>query len=151
MFGAMHIYIAVIFGVIGILVLLFLFALGDQFFKVKYGENGHRGWLFFCAIVAFSAALIFFPLHHGDGRSNSYNDGWDFVEYTEVEFFHLYGHSCPLNWAQQTHYSQSATGNTPPFGDNYPHDNMREWIQGCKDASQMLSNESQQVTIPFKD
>lgn len=153
MLAAVPIYLDVIGGLIALFVAIIVFAAGDQFFGEKFQKTGQHIWQAFCATFVIAVALfIIFPLNHGDGRSVSYNKGWDFATgFGAGYYFKTYGYSCPKNWAEQTHFSQPTFGGIEkPYGNNYPHTNKDEWIKGCNDATRMLRNEQQEVTIPFR-
>lgn len=93
-------------------------------------------------VVAIVAAIIF-PLHHGDGRSSSYNEGWDFVAgFTASTFDNVYG-----SMICEAIYQGEASAN----GSSFTHDKVkREWVQGCKDAQYAESLAKQNVTVPLK-
>lgn len=89
------------------------------------------------------AAAVNFPLHNGDGRSRSYNAGWNFFA----------GSSAPAY--QRVYGSMSCIGIFRMFHSDGPNDFTTyllksEWVHGCRDARVALRNAEQNATIPEK-
>ena len=91
--------------------------------------------------VAFASAVVF-PLHHGDGRTTSYNDGWDEVASLPAsQYYDLDGSmSCVAL------YRESAAA----AGDFHRIEVESEWVHGCRDGRVALWLAHQNATIATK-
>ena len=93
-----------------------------------------------------------FPLHRGDGRSGSYNDGWFQVA------ANYFGYSAKVILQQSSEPDYCAkeyqaidgefSPNNAPIIGGHPRDNRQEWINGCRDALLAGRYEISNVTIP---
>lgn len=102
-------------------------------------------------IVLIIASQVF-PLHRGDGRSESYNDGWFQVaaSYTENSAKSILQESSGPDYCTKEYRSidgEYSPNNSPIIG-GHPRDNRQEWINGCRDAILASRYEISNVTIP---
>ena len=103
------------------------------------------------AIVLVGVATYVFPIHHGDGRSNAYNDGWGWVAQvpasTALQFWGTSGKCAEVYHANNGFATPSELGFPAS-----PPDNRKEWLHGCRDAlaeaRAALANARSVVTIP---
>jgi len=102
-----------------------------------------RWWTSLVVLVvgAVIAIAVVFPLHHGDGRSTSYNDGWDFVAIGPTgSFIDVFGSkSCTTIF----HGEEAAQSFPSP-------EREKEWVEGCRDARAALRAAELNVTIQVK-
>jgi hypothetical protein len=113
-------------------------------------ETARKKILYGLVVLIISSQV--FPLHRGDGRSESYNDGWFQVAAS------YFGNSAEVTLQQSSepHYCakeyQSIDGeyspNSDPIVGGHPRDNRQEWINGCRDALLAGRYEITNVTIP---
>ncbi|HUY43884.1 MAG TPA: hypothetical protein VMU98_08985 [Acidimicrobiales bacterium] len=94
------------------------------------------------AIAVAIASAVVFPLHRGDGRTTSYNDGWDGVASLPAsQYYHLDGSmSCVAL------YRESAAVSS----DFHRIEVKGEWVHGCRDGRVALWRAHQNATIATK-
>jgi hypothetical protein len=129
-------FIAVI-GVIALVLILLGFG------KSRERLGGPWTSLIVLSVAVAIAAAIVFPVHHGDGRSTSYNDGWDFVaQGTAGTFDNVY-----KSMTCEAIYQGEASANGMSFTRG---EDENEWVHGCKDARYAEWLARQEVTVPLK-
>ncbi|MCU1364284.1 MAG: hypothetical protein JWM55_2112 [Acidimicrobiaceae bacterium] len=118
--------------------------------KVPALTETARKRLLYCLILLIIASQVF-PLHRGDGRSESYNDGW----FQVTASYLANSAKVILQQSSETDYCakeyQTINGEYSPNNSivgSHPRDNRQEWINGCRDALLAGRYEITNVTIP---
>lgn len=115
------------------------------FFSSK-GKSRLIAAMFTAALVLAIFGLYVFPLHRGDGRSTSYNNGWEYIAiYTPDGAVTQFGNpgSCLQLFLGERQVHKGGFG---------PYDNESEWVKGCKDAiaaDRQAITETTTPTIPM--
>jgi hypothetical protein len=104
------------------------------------------------ALIVLIIASQVFPLHRGDGRSGSYNDGWFQVtaSYLANSAKVILQQSSEREYCAKEYRAIDGeySPNNAPIVGGHPRDNRQEWINGCRDALLAGRYEISSVTIP---